>query len=167
MSTIGDFFDAFGDATTGSSPPQSAPVPTVPDLQLRRDSATTWTAPDAHGSGQFTVHRDALRSVAKGMLSDVGDLDKAITNVRASAGGFGSLRGWATGLAFAGNGESACHGFAQAGTQTGDVQSAASKHLSDTASSYEAAEEANQQAISQVGSQLDASGGSVSAAGGI
>jgi hypothetical protein len=166
-SIIGDFMDALGDAVTGSSPPQSAPVPTVKGLQLPKNSDATWRAPDANGSGQFSVHRDALESVAKGMLSDLTDLDNAISKVRASSGAFTSLRGWTTGQAFAGNGESTCDGFTQAGTQTGDTQCAASKSLSDTALAYEEAETANQQAIGQVGSQLDAAGGSVSAAGGI
>ncbi|HSZ39980.1 MAG TPA: hypothetical protein VK817_08485 [Trebonia sp.] len=166
-SIIGDFMGALGDAVTGSSPPQSAPVPSVKGLQLPKTSDATWRAPEANGSGQFSVHRDALESVAKGMLSDLTDLDNAISKVRSSSGAFSTLRGWTTGQAFAENGESTCHGFAQVGTQTGVVQSTTSKGLSDTAAAYEEAETTNRQAIGQVGSQLDASGGSVSAAGGI
>jgi hypothetical protein len=127
----------------------------------------TWTAPDASGDGQFTVHRDVLTSVSHGMRSDVAELDAAISDVQAASSGLSSLSGWSTGTAFGINATNACHGFTTTGTQATDMQTSAAKNLADTASSYEEAETANRQAVNGVGSQLDGAGGSVYAAGGI
>lgn len=166
MSSLGDFVDAFVDGVTGSSPPEAAPVPKVTGGPPPAVAATKWTAPDASGDGQFTVHRDVLTSVSRGMHSDVAELDAAIRGVQTAGGGLGSLSGWSTGTAFGTNVVNACHGFRTAGTQATDTQTSAAKGLADTASSYEEAETANRQAISGVGAQLDGAGGSVYAAGG-
>ncbi|HEX8006021.1 MAG TPA: hypothetical protein VF482_06285 [Trebonia sp.] len=121
--------------------------------------ASSWTAPDASGSAQISVHRDVLRSVAKSMQSDLKDLDTAVAAVRAVSGAAGSIRGWSTGNAFSGNASNACHAIAQVGTQTGNRQQTTSKNLTDSASTYDAAESDNQQAISGVGTQPNAVSG--------
>jgi hypothetical protein len=178
MSIIGDIAapfkdagEAAWDAMTGRSPaptPAPAPVPTVSEGPPRPRPVSSWTAPDASGSGQISVHRDVLRSVARNMQSDLHDLDTAVTAVRAASGSAGSIRGWATGNAFSGNASNACHAIAQAGTQTGNMQQATSKNLTDSASTYDAAESDSRQAIiSGVGTQLNAAGGSVAAASGV
>lgn len=167
MSGLGDFFGALVDGITGSSPPEAAPAPRVSGGPPGPVTAATWNAPDASGDGQFTVHRDVLNSVAHGMHSDVAELDAAVKRVQAASSGLGSLSGWSTGTAFGGNATSACHGFATVGTHAANTQTTAAKGLTDTAATYEEAETANRQAIGGVGSQLDASGGSVYAAGGI
>ena len=167
MSIFGDFVDALADGVTGWSPPTAAPAPTVSSGPPGPVRPTAWTAPDASGDGQFTVHRDVLTTVSHGMHSDVAELDTAISAVRAASGGLSSLSGWSTGTAFGINATNACHGFASTGTQATDTQTSAAKNLADTASSYEEAETANRQSINVVGSQLDGAGGSVSAAGGI
>jgi hypothetical protein len=161
VSIFGDFFDAFTNAVDGSSPQEPAPVPTVASSPPRTGEPVTWTAPDASGGGHLVVHRDVLHSVARGMVSDLKELDAAVAGVRGASGGLGSLRGWSTGTAFGVNATNACHGFAEVGTQTADTQSAASKALADSAASYEDAETASHRAVSGVRSQLDAAGGHV------
>jgi hypothetical protein len=166
MSSFGDFVNAFVDGVTGSSPQEGVPAPKISGGPPAPVAATTWTAPDAGGDGQFTVHRDVLTSVSRGMHSDVAELDAAIRGVQAASGGLSSLSGWSTGTAFGTNVANACHGFGTVGTQATDTQTSAAKGLADTASLYEEAETANRQAISGVGAQLDGAGGSVYAAGG-
>jgi hypothetical protein len=169
MSVFSDLLDAFADGVTGSAPRQeAAPVPDVSPLhRLRMVAPAPWHAPDASGNGHFAVHRDVLETVARGMLSEVADLDAVAGKVQSAAGGLDSLSLWPTGAAFAGNAASACQAFAVTGRHAGDVQADAAKSLGDTAASYEEAESASRQAISGVGSQIDAAGGSVYAAGGI
>jgi hypothetical protein len=167
MSILGDFFGAFADGVTGSSPQEAAPVPQVSGGPPRPVAPVTWTAPDASGTGQVTVHRDVLDSVSHGMRSDVAELDAAVRAMGAASDGLSSLSGWQTGSAFGGNVVHACRGFATAGTQTGDTQSSAAKTLADSASTYDEAETASRQAVNGVRSQLDAAGGSVYSAGGI
>lgn len=167
MSIFGDFFDAFVDGVTGSAPQEAAPVPQVSGGPPGPVAPATWKAPDVSDNGEFTVHGEVLESVARGMRSDVSELDTAVRGVQAASGGLDSLSGWPTGRAFSINAGNACHAFATTGTQTGDTQTSTAKTLTDTASSYDEAESANRQAIGGVGSQLDAAGGSVYAAGGI
>lgn len=167
MSVFGDFFDAFVDGVTGSSPQEAAAVPQVSKGPPGAVEPVTWKAPSANGAGQFSVHRDALESVSHGMRSDVSELDTAVSAVSKASGGLGSLSSWPTGKAFGINAANACHAFATTGTQAGDTQSDAAKNLADSASSYDEAESTNRQAVGGVGSQLDAASGSVHAAGGI
>jgi hypothetical protein len=154
LTPLKDAGEAAFDAVTGRSPsssPASAPVPRVSGGPPSARPVSAWTAPDASGNGQISVHRDVLRSVAKSLQSDLGDLDAAVSAVRAASGGAESIRGWATGSAFSGNASNACHAIAQAGTQTGNAQQTTSKNLIDSASTYDAAESDNQQAIGGVG----------------
>jgi hypothetical protein len=170
MSILGDaesFFGALVDGVTGSSPQVEAPVPTVSSGPPGPVEPATWTAPDASGDGHITVHRTVLNSVSRGMHSDVSDLDTAVTSVKSVSGGLSSLARWSTGSGFSANVQNAVHGFATTGSRLADTQTTASKILADSAASYEEAETSNRQAINRVGSQLDASGGSVYQAGGI
>jgi hypothetical protein len=172
MGILGDiesFGGAFVDGVTGQSPqPQFAPAPTVNGGPPGPVEATKWSAPDASGSGQITVHRDVLRNIAGSMHSDVAELDAAVTRVQNAGSSLGSFSGWSTGSAFGGNVMSACTGFGQVGANTSDTQSKAAKNLTDSASSYDDAESTNYQAInSGPAATLNASGGSVNAAGGI
>jgi hypothetical protein len=156
MSFFGDILtagDAAIDAITGSSPSPatSAPVPAVPGGPPSAKPVPSWTAPDASGSGQISVHRDVLRSVAKSMQSDLKDIDAVVAAAQGASGSAGSISGWSTGNAFSGNASNTCHAIAKAGTHAGNAQQAASKNLTDCASTYDAAESDNQQAISGVG----------------
>src|SRR5450756_1645560 len=82
MSTFGDVVQALIGSEAGladeldGSPP--APVPSVGSRPGRIADARAWTAPDASGHGQVTVHRDVLRGAAAGMRSDLRDLDGAV-----------------------------------------------------------------------------------------
>jgi hypothetical protein len=161
MSFFGDILtagDAAIDAITGSSPSPatSAPVPAVPGGPPSAGPVPPWTAPDASGSGQISVHRDVLRSVAKSMQSDLKDMDEVVAAAQGASGSAGSISGWSTGSAFSGNASNTCHAIAKAGTHAGNAQQAASKNLTDCASTYDAAESDNQQAISGVGTQPNA-----------
>jgi len=156
MSFFGDILtagDAAIDAITGSSPSPatSAPVPAVPGGPPSAKPVPSWTAPDASGSGQISVHRDVLRSVAKSMQSDLKDIDAVVAAAQGASGSAGSIGGWSTGNAFSGNASNACHAIAKAGTHAGNAQQAASKNLTDCASTYDAAESDNHHAISNVG----------------
>lgn len=161
LTPLKDAGEAAFDAVTGSSPSPAAPAAPVPTVHGRPPSArpvSSWTAPDASGSGQISVHRDVLRSVARSMQSDVKDMDTAVAAARTASGDAGSIRGWSTGSAFSGNASNACHAIAQAGAHVGNAQQAASKNVADCASTYDAAESDNQQAISGVGTQPNAAG---------
>jgi hypothetical protein len=154
MSFLGDILtagDAAIDAITGPSPATSASVPAVPGGPPTARPAPPWTAPDASGSGQISVHRDVLRSVARSMQSDLKDMDTLVTAAQGASGSAGSISGWSTGKAFSGNASNACHAIAKAGQHAGSVQQAVSKKLTDCASTYDAAESDSQQAISGVG----------------
>jgi hypothetical protein len=169
MSFFGDIVtagDAAINAMTGSSSTQtSAPVPTVPGGPPKAKPVSYWTAPDASGSGQFSVHRDVLRSVARSMQPGLKDIDTAVGAMQGIVGSAGSIRGWSTGNAFSGNASNAFHAIAQAGTHAGNAQQAASKNLIDSASTYDAAESDSQRAISGVGTQPNATSGWGPAAG--
>jgi hypothetical protein len=161
MGIIGDIED-FGqaDGVAGQSgQPQLAPVPSVNGGPSGPVEAAAWeTPPDASGSGQLTVHRDVLRSVASRMHSDVADLDAAVQRVRSAGVSLGSFSGWPTGSAFGGNLENACGAFGQTGAHTSDAHNDAAKSLTDTASAYDDAEVANGQAIRKVHSAVGLSG---------
>jgi hypothetical protein len=161
LTPLKDAGEAAFDAVTGSSPSSastSAPVPTVPGGPPKARAVSSWSAPDASGSGQISVHRDVLRSVAKSMQSDLKDMDTAVAAARTAGGDAGSIRGWSTGTAFSGNASNACHAIAQVGAHVGNAQQTASKNVADCASTYDAAESDNQQAISGVGTQSNAAG---------
>lgn len=162
-----DMVDATINAVTGQSPPQSASTPQFSAPPSAPSAAAPWTAPDASGNGELSVHRDTLRSVASNLQAYLPELDSLVSQVQAAASGFGSLQTWPTGSSFSANAMNACQAVAQAGTQTGDTQNSTAKNLTDTASVYDAAESANTQSVSNVGNQLNAYGGSVSAASGI
>ena len=172
MGIIGDLENlgsAFVDGITGQSgQPQFAPVPSVSGGPPGPVEPATWNnPPDASGSGQITVHRDVLRSVAGRLHADVAELDAAVQRVRTAGSSLGSLSGWSTGSAFGGNVQNACTGFGQVGAHTSNTQSHAAKNLTDSASGYDEAETTNRQAISGVNSTLGSSAGSVSSASGI
>jgi hypothetical protein len=161
LTPLKDAGEATYDAVTGSSPSSaatSAPVPTVDGGPPKAKAVLSWTAPDASGSGQISVHRDVLRSVAKSMQSDLKDMDTAVASAQTAGGDAGSIRGWSTGSAFSGNASNACHAITQVGAHVGNAQQTASKNVADCASTYDAAESDNQQAISGVGTQSSAVG---------
>jgi hypothetical protein len=167
INTGKDIVSATGNAITGSSPQHSSAVPTVANGPAKPAAAPAWNAPDASGNGQFSVHRDTLTSVAKRIQSDIAELDSLVKQVQAASNSFGSLQGWATGASFGTNATDATNAIAQAGTQTGDAQNTAAKHLHDSAASYEAAEHFNTQNVYLVNNNMQSSGGSVSAANSI
>ena len=151
-------------AVTGSSPPQPASAPQISSGPAQTPPAAGWTAPDASGNGQFSVHRDTLSTVAKRIQSDLAQLDSLVSQVKAASNNFGSLQGWPTGASFGTNAADAGQAIAQAGTQTGDAQNTAAKHLNDSAASYDSAEHFNTQNVYLAHDNLQSSGGSVSAA---
>jgi hypothetical protein len=164
---IGDA-ESFGEAVFGGGSQQkNAPVPTIHTGPPGPVEAATWVAPDASSSGHITVHRDVLNSVARGMHSDVAELDAALSKVKGASGGLSALARWSTGTGFSVNSANACHGFASVGAGLADTQTNAAKNLTDSASAYDEAEMTSHQAIKGVGGQLGASGGSVSSANGI
>lgn len=168
MSIIGDFEHiVVGTVSASWDQSGSAPSPTVSSNSalLKPVEPASWTAPDASGSGQITVHRDALNSVATRMRSDVTDLDTAAGKIKGASGGWGSLTRWATGSGFSGNGTSGCDGFSQATTQLSDLHATMASNLADSASTYDQAESSSQQAVNNVGGTLDASSASVTSAG--
>lgn len=172
MGILGDFESlgsAFVDGITGGSgQPAYAPVPSVSSGPPGPVEPAVWNnPPDASGSGQITVHRDVLRSVATRMHADVAELDSAVQQVRSAGSSLGSFSGWSTGNAFGGNVQSACTGFGQVGASTSDAQSSAAKNLTDSASGYDEAESNSRQAVGGVSSTLGSSAGSVSSASGI
>lgn len=162
MGIIGDAEEpgpASGGGDSPSGHPQFAPVPSVNEGPAAPAEAATWqTPPDASGSGQLTVHRDVLRSVASRMHSDVADLDAAVRRVRNAGVSLGSFSGWTTGSAFSGNVASACAGFGRVGAHASDTHHEAAKSLTDTAASYDDTESANRQAIRKLHSSADPSG---------
>jgi hypothetical protein len=168
LGDIEDFGKAFVDGVTGTSAqPKFAPVPAVNGGPPGPVEPARWTAPDASGSGQITVHRDVLRKVASGIHSDVAELDAAVKKVQDAGNRLGSFSGWPTGSAFGGNVMNACDGFGQVGAHTSDTQTNAAKNLTDTASSYDEAESDSTHTIkSSPGSTIEASSSSVSKASG-
>jgi hypothetical protein len=133
-----------------------------------RTEPAAWTStPDTGGSGQFSVSRDVLRSVAGRMRADVADLDAAVQRIRGAGSSLGSLSGWSTGNAFGGNVTNSCTGFGQLGAHTSDTQNSAAKALIDAAATYDDAESANSQAVKGIHSALNSSAGSVPTASGI
>ncbi|MCL2584975.1 MAG: type VII secretion target [Streptosporangiales bacterium] len=159
MGIIGDIENP-GQASAGQSgQPEFAPAPSVNGGPAGPAEAAAWqTPPDASGSGQLTVHRDVLRSIASRMHSDVADLDAAVQRVRNAGASLGSFTGWTTGNAFGGNVASACAGFGQIGTHASDTHHEAAKSLTDTASSYDDTEAANSQAIRKLNSGVHPGG---------
>lgn len=147
-----------------------SPQQSVPAAQANvgpAASATGWAAPDASGNGQFTVYRDALTMVAKRIQADLAELDSLVSQVKAASNDFGSLNGWPTGTSFSTNAANVAQTIAQKGTNAGTRQNTAAKTLNDNASHYETAEADSTQQVGRVSDQLQASGGSVSAASAI
>ena len=124
-----------------------------------------WSAPDASGSGQVTVHRDVLRTVAAAIRSDLQELDAAVSRLQSARASASLIQGWPTATAFSGNAANASVGVMQASDQTGNAHQAASKNLTDSAATYDGAESDNQRAVRSVGAQLNAMSGTVAAAG--
>jgi uncharacterized protein YukE len=158
----------------GDSP--SAPVPSVGSRPRRIAVAAAWSAPDAGGSGQLTVHRDVLREVAGHMRADLRDLDAAVQRLgRVRQGGGisitvsgGLTARWPTAAGFDANASSACAGVMQASQQTGDAHQDTSRRLADSASTYDDHEADNLRAIRgiySVGTHLNAVTGMVAAYG--
>lgn len=162
MGIIGDAEEpgpAAGHGGSSSGEPRFTPAPSVSEGPAAQAEAATWPAPpDASGSGQLTVHRDVLRSVANRMHSDVAELDAAVQRVRNAGVSLGSFSGWPTGTAFGANVASACTGFAQIGVHASDTHHEAAKSLTDTASVYDDTEAANSQAIRKLNAAVNPSG---------
>jgi hypothetical protein len=143
----------------GSSP---APVPSVGSRPGTVAPARGWTAPDASGHGQMTVHRDVLRGVAGGMHSDLRDLDEAVRGLdgtRAGAGvsitgTAGLVAGWPTAVGFNANASAAFSGVVRASQQTGTAHQDTSSRLATTAATYDQSETDNLRATRSVGTNL-------------
>lgn len=177
MSTFGDVVQALigseaglADEPDGSSP---APVPSVGSRPRRITAARAWTAPDASGHGQVTVHRDVLRGAAAGMRSDLRDLDGAVRRldgVRQDAGisitgNAGLVAGWPTAVAFNGNASAAFTGVVAASQQTGTAHQDTSSKLAVSAAAYDQSESDNLRAARSVGTNLYSVAGLVASYG--
>ena len=143
----------------------SAPVPPVHGGPAAAPAPAAWSAPDASGSGQVTVHRDVLRTVAAAIRSDLQELDAAVSRLQSARASASLIQGWPTATAFSGNAANASVGVMQASDQMGNAHQAASKNLTDSAATYDGAESDNQRAVRSVGAQLNAMSGTVAAAG--
>jgi len=124
-----------------------------------------WQAPQAARAGQVSVDRSVLRSVGSQLSADLRELDSAVNRLRGSGRGASSIAGWPTGNAFSGNADNAFMGVMQASSQAGDAHQAVSGRLTDSASTYESAEDGSRFAVTSISAQLNAVSGSVSAAG--
>ncbi len=177
MSAFGDVVQALigseaglADELDGSSP---APVPSVGSRPGRITGARAWTAPEASGHGQVTVHRDVLRAVAAGMRSDLRDLDGAVSRldgVRHGEGisitaNAGLVAGWPTAVAFNGNASAAFTGIVRASQQTGTAHQDTSSRLAVSAATYEQSESDNLRAARSVGTNLYSVAGLVASYG--
>jgi uncharacterized protein YukE len=155
----------------GSSP---APAPSVGSRPSAIASAHRWTAPDASGHGQFSVHRDVLRGVAAGMRSDLQDLDGAVTRldgVRHGEGvsitaNAGLIAGWPTAVAFNTNASAAFTGVVLASLQTRTAHQDTSSRVAINSANYEQSESDNLRAARSVGTNLYSVTGLVSSYGG-
>jgi len=177
MSTFGDVVQALigseagpADEFGGSSP---TPVPSVGSRPGRIAAARAWTAPDASGHGQVTVHRDVLRSAAAGMRSDLRDLDGAVRRLDgvrhgegiSITGNAGLVAGWPTAVAFNGNASAAFTGIAAASQQTGTAHQDTSSRLAVSAAAYDQSESDNLRAARSVGTNLYSVAGMVASYG--
>jgi hypothetical protein len=124
-----------------------------------------WRAPQAGRAGQVSVDRSVLRTVGSQMSADLRELDNAVNRLLSSGRGTGSITGWVTGEAFSGNADNAFTGVMQASSQAGDAHQAVSGRLTDSASTYESAEDGSRFAVTSISAQLNAVSGSISAAG--
>jgi hypothetical protein len=115
-----------------------------------------WRAPQAALAGQVSVDRSVLRSVGSQLSADLRELDSAVNRLRGSGRGASSIAGWPTGNAFSGNADNAFTGVMQASNQAGDAHQDASRKLSDTALTYDGAEEDSRRAVSGVSQLLSA-----------
>lgn len=177
MSTFGDVVQALIGSEAGladeldGSPP--APVPSVGSRPGRIADARAWTAPDASGHGQVTVHRDVLRGAAAGMRSDLRDLDGAVRRLDGARQGegisitanIGLVAGWPTAVAFNGNASAAFTGIVAASQQTGTAHQDASSRLAVSAQAYDQSESDNLRAARSVGTNLYSVAGLVASYG--
>lgn len=118
-----------------------APTPQVTSAPKAAPPVKTWAAPDVSGAGQVTVHRDHLTEASDVIKACLPDLDAAVSAVRQHTGSFGSLQGWEAANEIMANLVASVEGFAQFGGQTSDAHAAHAKKLSDSAATYEAAEQ--------------------------
>jgi hypothetical protein len=140
--------------------PPPAPVPAPAGRE-----PGPWRAPRAGRPGQVSVDRSVLRAVASQMSTDLRELDNAVNRLLTSGRGAGSIAGWATGDAFGGNADNAFAGVMQASSQAGDAHQAVSGRLTDSASTYDGAEDGSRFAVTSISAQLNAVSGAVGAAG--
>lgn len=166
MSAFGDVVQALIGSEAGlageldGSPP--AAVPSVGSRPGTIAGARAWTAPDASGHGQVTVHRDVLRGVAAGMRSDLQDLDGTVSRLDgvrhgegiSITGNAGLVTGWPTAVAFNGNASAAFTGIVRASQQTGTAHQDTSSRLATSAATYDQSESDNLRAARSVGTNL-------------
>jgi hypothetical protein len=160
---VADPAEALAGALDGSA--WSAPVPSVRSRPTVIAAARAWSAPEAGGGGQVTVHRDVLRGVSVGMRSDLRDLDGAVSGLGAAGHGVSSIAGWQTAVAFSGNAANAYDSVLRASQQAGNAHQATSRRLGDSAATYDQAEADSRQAIYSVGTHLGAVTGMVASPG--
>ena len=152
----------------------AAPVPSVGSRPARIAGPRTWSAPNASGHGQVSVHRDTLRGVATGMRSDLKDLDGSVSRLAgarhgsgvAIAGSAGLIAGWPTAVAFNGNASAAMTGVMAASQQSGTAHEDTSSKLATSAAAYDQSESDNLRAARSVGSNLYSVTGLVASYGG-
>jgi uncharacterized protein YukE len=140
----------------------AAPVPSVDSRPGTVAGARAWTAPDAGGHGQVSVHRDVLRGVAAGMRSDLQDLEGSVRwldSVRRGegisiTGNAGLVAGWPTAAGFNGNASAALAGIVRASQQSGTAHQGTSSRLVTSAAAYDQSESDNLRAARSVGTSL-------------
>ena len=166
MSPLGDVVQGLigsvpglADVLDGTS---AAPAPSVGSRPARIAGPRGWSAPDASGHGQVSVHRDVLRGVATGMRSDLKDLDGAVSRLAgarhgagvAITGSAGLIAGWPTATAFNGNASAAFAGVMAASQQSGTAHEDTSSKLATSAAAYDQSESDSLRAARSVGTNL-------------
>jgi hypothetical protein len=177
VSAFGDVVQALIGSETGLADELDglslAPVPSVGSRPGTIARAGAWTAPDASGHGQVTVHRDVLRAVAADMRSDLQDLEGAVSRLAGVRRGEGIsvtanpglVTGWPTAVAFNGNASAAFTGIAAASQQTGTAHQDTSNRLATSAATYDESESDNLRAARSVGTNLYSVAGLVASYG--
>lgn len=139
----------------------TAPTPQITSTPPAEVQPETWQAPDVSKSGHIVVHRDHLTTASDVLKAHLPELQMWVRNLQQLQGSFDSLAAWPQGQQMCQNLMTLAESFTQVGQQTHDAHADAASNLTDTASTYEAAETDNTQAAKGIG----APGGSQSSNG--
>lgn len=150
-----DAADAF---LTGA---HTAPTPQITSRPPAEIQPEQWQAPDVSKSGHIVVHRDHLTTASDVLKAHLPELQTMVRSLQELSGNFDCLAAWPQGQQMCQNLMSLVESFTQVGQQTHDAHADAASNLTDTASTYEAAETDNTQAAKGIG----APGASQSASG--